>query len=304
MITYQKLKKAIGKNPLVFHAYQLVFRVVLEPMNRGQRIEYCTKYLNWFLLKKRRGECTEISLLNNMKSIVYPDSDSGVSSIFSNNVDHHESVFVRRNLKPGDFIVDAGCNVGNRTLALADIVGGGLLIDANPNCLSRAQKNFELNSLSLENYHFLQSAVGGENSTVMFPADTGTSCQNSINDGSDSKNLVEVPLVTLDTALDSIGKPDVSFIKTDLEGFDLDALRGARQTLQSDTIRLVLFERWATTELDDFLQFFTEIGWTVFALDKNGQPSISPRHLNQSRNLFATPERWRCKIIGSVHSTT
>jgi FkbM family methyltransferase len=238
-----------------------------------------------------------------MKSIVYPDSDSGVSGIFSNNVDYHESVFVRRNLKPGDFVVDAGCNVGNRILALADIVGGGLLIDANPNCLSRAKKNFELNSLSLENYHFVHSAVGGENSTVMFPADTGTSCQNSISNASNVENLVEVPLVTLDTALENIGKPEISFIKTDLEGYDLDALRGARLTLLSDNIRLVLFERWATTELDEFLQFFNEIGWTVFALDKNGQPSMLPMQLSQSRNLFATPERWREKIIGSLQST-
>ena len=298
-MTYQEFKKAIGKNPLVFHAYQLIFRVLLEPMNRGHRIEFFFKYLNWFLLQKRRGECTEILLLNNMKSIVYPDSDSGVSSIFSNNVDHHESVFVRSHLKPGDFIVDAGCNVGNRTLVLADIVGGGLLIDANPNCLSRARKNFQLNSLSLDNFHFFESAVGCENSTVKFPVDTGTSCQNRINDTSDSGNLVEVPLTTLDTALENIGMPAVSFVKTDLEGYDLDALRGARQILQSNTIRLVLFERWATTKLDDFLQFFTEIDWCVFALDKHGQPSVSPGLLAHSRNLFASPNRLRHEFFGS-----
>ena len=102
------------------------------------------RYLKWYGYQKPKKQCVEIYLQNGMTSIVYPDSDSGESNIFTKNVDFYENEFIRRIIHKGDFIVDAGCNIGNRTLVLADMIGGALLLDANPLCLERLKENFFL----------------------------------------------------------------------------------------------------------------------------------------------------------------
>jgi FkbM family methyltransferase len=286
--TLRKLKQRIGRNPIVFHVYQLLFRVLLEPLNRGHRWEFFKRYLRWYLLDKPRGNTVEITLFNGMKSLVHPDSDSGVSSIFNRNVDYHETVFIRKQLDKGDFIVDAGCNVGNRSLALADLAGGALMIDANPNCIARARENFAINHIPLDNFHFLQRAVGEQPGTVEFPDDDGTCCQNRIGETGPGDGMIQVPMVTLDDAVASIGNPPVAFLKTDLEGYDLSALKGARKLLSSGSLKLVVFERWPSTRLEEFLDYFADFGWEVFAIDSNGIGK-SPEQLLASRNLLAMP---------------
>ncbi len=281
------IKQSLGKNPVVFHSYQLLFRVLLEPRNKGQRLKFLNNYMKWFLVQKPRGEVVQVTLDNGMKSRVHPDSDSGVAYLFNQNVDYLETKFIRESLAAGDFIVDAGCNVGNRTLALADIVSGGLLLDANPNCVSRARENLELNGLPLENFNIRQCAVGETECEVEFPDDSGTSCQNQISDGAQSGNTIKVQMVTLDSLLESMNNPPVAFLKTDLEGYDLAALKGANKLLSSDSLKLVFFERWPSSALSDFIDYFASHGWEVFALDKDGRPDKQPQLLTQRKNLFA-----------------
>ena len=285
----RSLKRKLGKNPLVFHTYQFVFRALLNPMNKGNRLQSSRNYLKWYLVTKPKGKTVDITLFNGMKSTVHPDSDSGVSHIFDNGFDYLETAFIRKILEQGDLMVDAGCNVGNRTIALADMLGGGILIDANPNCLLRAEENLRLNNLSLKNFQFIHSAVGKSNAVVEFPLDAGTSCQNSIGNTATKSEMVQVPMVTLDSMIEELGNPEIAFLKTDLEGYDLEALRGAPRLLKSKSLKLVVFERWPNTDLDEFIRLFGDMGWDVFALDDRGEPSSQRNLLETRNNLIALP---------------
>ena len=103
--------------------------------------KYLYNYLKWYFYLKPLHKKYTIKLENNMLSVVYPDSDSGENNIFTKNVYFYENKFIRKHLQKNNFIIDAGCNVGNRTLVLADIINGGLLIDANRECLSKLIEN-------------------------------------------------------------------------------------------------------------------------------------------------------------------
>ncbi len=283
------IKRRLGKNRFVFHVYQFFFRALLNPANAGNRLQSARNYIDWFLFRKPRGETALATLPNGLHSTVYPDSDSGVSYLFDADVDRDETVFIRSVLSRGDFIIDAGCNVGNRTLALADVIGGAVLIDANPNCLARVEENLRLNQLPLSEFHLTHTALGAHNGTVEFPADVGTSTQNAIVDQSAGENTITVPMARLDDLVGNMQIPPVTFLKTDLEGYDLDALKGSTALLTGGSVKLVFFERWPSTSLDEYLEFFHGLGWEVFALGDNGACSSEPALLQSRNNLFARP---------------
>jgi FkbM family methyltransferase len=222
---------------------------------------------------------------------VYPDSDSGLENIYTVNVDYWENAFIRSQLKPGDFIVDAGCNVGNRTLVLSDIIGGALLLDANEACLKRLRDNFLLNDgINLTNYHMVNKAVGAELKRVQFTNLGGTSCWNRIYEGPDSGDVHSriVEMTTVDNEMAKLRNPQCSFMKFDLEGHDYCGLLGAKKTLKTDSMKLVQFERWANVDVRPIEDFFDSISWFIFALDANGKPTLDRKVITTALNLFAT----------------
>lgn len=286
------LRQTLRKNNTAIHVYRLIKIICLDPLNAGKRWHFIKRYLWWYLWAMPRNKQTEVRLQNGMITRVFADSDSGHSNLFTRNVDYYDTLFIRSVLKQGDFIVDAGCNVGNRTLVLADMLGGGLLLDANPQCLQRAQANFQRNHLNMHDFYFQAEAVGAEKGVLYFSDLGGTHCSNHILTETDAKTQkgLAVPVTTIDGALAALGNPPCHFLKFDLEGFDLEGLKGAEKTLRSGQVKLVEFERWASVPLEPFLTFFEALNWKVFALNEQGLPSFESHFLQTNRNLFAMSE--------------
>ena len=292
---FRRIGNKMGRYPFsrfsIFLHMHRIFKIILgDPLNKNSKFELLINYLKWYGYQKPMKHVTYVTLQNGMKSIVHPDSDSGVSNIFTKNVDYFENVFVRRNLEADDFICDAGCNVGNRTLVLADIIGGALLIDANSRCLGRITKNFALNRIPMDNIHIRVNAVGSKKESVFFSDMGGTSCQNRIVT-SDVKDKLcrKVEMTTVDDEMAELWNPPCAYIKFDLEGYDLQGLYGARKTLANSAMKFVKFERWPDVDIEPFRVFFDSIGWVIFAIGTDGWPSFDDELINSSNNLFAAP---------------
>src|SRR5690349_17143240 len=123
---------------------QIYFEILKEPLNAGRKVKFLTNFFQWKFFHKYRGKRWIIELENGLRSYVYPypDHDAGEVNIWTRNVDFYELQFVRHHLRRGDFVCDVGCNIGNRTLALADLIGGGMLFDAGAKAVERAKENF------------------------------------------------------------------------------------------------------------------------------------------------------------------
>jgi FkbM family methyltransferase len=281
--------------------YRTIYRDILaEPLNEGRRVEFLRNYFTWHALHKHVGRKWEIRFENNLRSLVYPypDHDAGEINIWTRNVDYHDHVLIRRVLRSGDFIVDCGCNVGNRTLALADVVSGALLIDANPIATERAREHLRLNHLSERDFVVVCKAVGAEPGTARFTKLGGASTNNRIVGGPEAPQTetVEVEVTTIDNELAALGRT-AAFIKIDVEGQDLNVLRGAQKTLRSGEVRLVKFERSVDRPLSEFKALFGELDWTVFALTKDGRPSNEAALMDSNLNLFAMPREAYAVIV-------
>jgi FkbM family methyltransferase len=274
------------------HCYTMRYHIVDEPLNRGQRLRLISNYIRWQVLHKYRGRKWIISLENGFYSIVYPypDHDSGELNIWTRNVDFHDTRVIRSLLQKGDTLVDAGCNVGNRTLALADVLGGALLIDAGRRAVERTQENLRLNGLDLSRFVVLRAAVGDRKGVVLFTDLGGASTHNRVvDDVAVDTATVAVPLTTIDEEVERLGMRP-AFIKIDVEGYDFTALRGSERTLRSGAVRLVKFERNQSEPLQPFEAFFGQLSWRIFALDGFGKPTVEALTVARNQNLFAMPD--------------
>lgn len=153
---------------------------------------------------------------------------------------------VERFVAPGSYCIDVGANVGPVTLALARQVGpfGRVLaIEPGPPYLARLRRNLQANPRLMGRVVILQAGISETEGSLkwrpdpLHPFNAGLSQVH----GTAVPGEVLVPVTTLDAAIAQQGWDGVDFIKIDVEGMELEVLRGARATLES--LRpVVLFE--------------------------------------------------------------
>jgi FkbM family methyltransferase len=140
-----------------------------------------------------------------------------------------ETDVFRQLIRPGSTVVEAGANIGAHTVALARLVGeGGAVHAIEPQRIvfQTLCANMALNSLT--NVHCHQAAVGERPGSIRVPTLNFSQPNNfgglSLGQYQEGE---EVPVITIDSL--RLGRCD--FLKVDVEGMELPALRGAKETI-------------------------------------------------------------------------
>jgi FkbM family methyltransferase len=164
----------------------------------------------------------------------------------------------RRAIAPGTIAVDVGANIGAHSLVLSRCVGKNSQVysyEPSRALCERFNENMTLNRI--ENLTLRNVGLGATNSTMRFQPRED---QFSIGLGKlDAKGSVEVDVVTLDSDLQASNR--ISLIKIDVEGNELDVLRGARTILSRHRPALVIEcnTDWTLDELRDTMPYPVKI---------------------------------------------
>jgi FkbM family methyltransferase len=150
-----------------------------------------------------------------------------------------ESAFVRGSVAPGQIALDVGANVGYFTLLLASIVGPtgrGFAFEPGADAAGLLERSLAENRLG--DRVVLRRAAVGERAgsarlvTIREPLNTGGSYLDVAGQGPPPGHTADqVPVVALDDC--DFGGP-VAFVKIDVQGAEMLALRGAERTLRRD----------------------------------------------------------------------
>ena len=213
-----------------------------------------------------------------------------------------------RLLEPGETALDIGANIGHMTGLMARRLGrhGKILaFEPHPGLFKELQGNVsrwqQCCRLPVVELVRAVSSKGGQG-VLHVPREFNTNHGlASLTQPAESDVLgYEVPLVTLDE-LPGIAK--IGAMKLDVEGHELDVLKGAQQMIARKAIRDIIFEEHAATPtpVTDFLEAH---GYAVFHLDVTTlRPRIAP--IGKSRpagrqdapNLLATLEPKRAETL-------
>jgi FkbM family methyltransferase len=154
----------------------------------------------------------------------------------------NEGQMLRRLLdaaREGDTFFDVGANIGTITLPVAMTGVECLAFEPAPANAARLAENAGLNRLG--NVTVIEAAMWSERGTVALRVDgmEGAGTSRVVEAGGDG--TVEVPAATLDQfAGGGAAAPDL--LKIDVEGGELEALRGAEATLGAGRVREVFVE--------------------------------------------------------------
>ncbi len=152
--------------------------------------------------------------------------------------EREDALFVLDLLRPGDLFVDVGANIGFYTVLAAR--RGARVQAFEPAAQARAvcEHNARLNGVQARTT-VSRAACGAAPGVARFT--TGLDIRNHIA-GSEEPG-VDVPVTTLDDELANEGDAEVTMLKIDAEGHDLDVLRGARGAVER--LRpVILIEIW------------------------------------------------------------
>lgn len=136
----------------------------------------------------------------------------------------------RKLLSPGDVFVDVGAHVGTMGLVARDRIGPQgrvIAIEPQPYNCQRILRNWELNGF--DNLVLLVAAAGASDGTVSLPqqAATDKSRLSLALPMPDALRLTfTVPILSLATALRQNAVQRVRLLKIDVEGYELEVLRG------------------------------------------------------------------------------
>jgi FkbM family methyltransferase len=139
-------------------------------------------------------------------------------------------------LRPGERAIDVGANIGMLSLHAASRVGPGGRVDAfepNPACVDRIRSALEGNKIS--HVHVQQLALSDCPGTLTLRVlenhlGMATLAPLDPADSSRVTGSLNVPVEKGDAAIEPDARR-ITFVKIDVEGFEVNALRGLRETL-------------------------------------------------------------------------
>lgn len=185
-------------------------------------------------------------------------------------LDHepHVKKFLTERFRDGAVFVDVGANVGAYSLRAAARGMKVYAFEPMPVNIELFKRNAALNKLSVE---LSECALGAENGNARLTPNGAVSRI--------SKNgELEVPLRTLD----SFDLPRVDLLKVDVEGYELEVLKGAEKTLErSHPAIMVEMHHWAGAEKEAGLfGMLAKLGYRFEYLDRY----LQGRHLGATWN--------------------
>ena len=158
-------------------------------------------------------------------------------------------------IRPNDIVIDCGANIGLFSLlALSRMEAGGQLIAIEPVPSIRELLETNLSRvISPGKYHVCERPVYCDTRSMTLSLDEDVFTMHRLDmDRSAGKSAkIQVRTATIDDLVNDFRLPRVDFIKMDIEGAEIAALRGAAMTLKRWKPRLAIS---AYHQIDDFYE--------------------------------------------------
>jgi FkbM family methyltransferase len=193
-------------------------------------------------------------------------------SAFKKRQDAFEIELLKKYIKPGDTILDIGANIGFYAKILSELTGP----TGKVYCFEPDKTNFrhlQKNVSGQTNIILNNKAVGPKNELLKIYTSKDLNVDHRTYKPEEFDEEIEIPSVSIDSYL--VNEKTIDFIKMDIQGFELEALKGMIKTLEQNKSVRLISEFWpyglkragsSETELYEFLR---NMGFNCFLLERN-----------------------------------
>ena len=139
--------------------------------------------------------------------------------------------------KCGDVVIDAGAYVGVITLIMSKLVGErGKVISFEPDPLNYENLLENIKKHSLKNIIPINKGLMNKSGKMDFYSNRGVS--SSYIKPDNYNNPIKIKTTTLDYELKKLRIHKINFLKVDVEGAEIDLLKGAEKTLKNNNVNI------------------------------------------------------------------
>jgi FkbM family methyltransferase len=207
-----------------------------HPANNGKRTRAVLRAVGFQI----RGRVLRKRTLARLgyKSAIWADLHRTSASrvVYANPPDYPEMLAWRNSLGPGDLFIDVGANVGSYAVFAGELGAEVIALEPADDTFRLLEENVALNGYPIK---AIRAAAGSNSGTARFTS--GLDCVNCL----DPDGAAVTAVLTLDSI---IGDRVVAGMKVDVEGFEIDVLRGCEQALSERRVRLIQLE-WNETSM-------------------------------------------------------
>lgn len=181
------------------------------------------------------------------KHKIYIDKSDLVISenlLFSNNWEEYETKLFKKNIKKGDTILDIGAHIGYYTLIAANLVGRKgkvYAFEPDPKNFKLLEKNVKENKY--KNVILVNKAVTRSNGKIKLFLSKENTGDHRIYSSDDQRENISIESIYLDDFFKN-QNIKINLIKMDIQGAELEALKGGVKTLKKNPNVKIFTEFW------------------------------------------------------------
>jgi FkbM family methyltransferase len=180
-----------------------------------------------------------------------------------------QTEYIKNNVKEGQVVIDLGAHIGYFTLIFAELVGikGKVFaFEPNPTNYSLLKKNVSINNFL--NVTTTQKAVSDETKKLELFLSENNTGDNRIFDANDHKKSIEIESISLIDFFKNYND-QIDFIKMDIQGSEVKALRGMLPLLEKNKTLKIISEFWpygiraAGDKPEELLEILVRLGFKI-----------------------------------------
>lgn len=211
--------------------------ILRQPLNKGKALQTLRRWLYWHIGSRLVPGPVMVKYVDNITYLTSPGMTGATGNIYAGLIEFEEMSFMMHFLNKSDLMVDVGANVGMFSLLAAGVSGAEVIaFEPVPTTFKILEDNVRLNRLE-ERICLLNMGVGDSCGTIRLTDDSDQT-NRVVSNGEKCDGSVVSKAVSLDVEL---GRAP-SFIKIDVEGYELAVLRGAAEIVKSPELKAMIVE--------------------------------------------------------------
>ncbi|MBS1653080.1 MAG: FkbM family methyltransferase [Bacteroidetes bacterium] len=224
-------------------------------------------------------------LYNNLFFLYRP-----IYTIFKNNQDAFEISLLKKYITKNATVIDIGANIGFYANILANCVGH----NGKVHCFEPDEKNFnhlKNTTFNSPNIIIHQLAVSSKTEVLNFYLSNEINVDHRAYKPESYKAIKAVNAISIDDYVVKNNINKIDFIKIDIQGFEMQALKGMEQTLLKNKDVIVISEFWpyglktAGSSVNTYFETLTALGFNIHLLKKNELSPLTIEMVNQMKDL-------------------
>lgn len=209
-------------------------------------------------------------------------------SVFKNKQDAFEIALLKKHIQPGDTILDIGANIGFYAKILSQLTGP----TGKVHCFEPDTTNFnhlKVETAGLTNIIINNKAVGPKTEKIKIYTSKNLNVDHRTYKPEEYDKEIEIDAISLEDYLDVNAKVD--FIKIDIQGFEMEAMKGMHAILKANHNIKLISEFWpyglrkAGSSVSDYYNFLKNMNFNIHLLKEDKLEPLSLEKVQQLEPL-------------------